>query len=149
MPFPPPRLNLVGFFWTLLEEFCLKNSFGTEASSPQALTHFYPGKTSTACMLLAHRLKDFGMFTYNSLQPAYCLCPHLFPSFSVSAWKVVPSHKLEVAPLKRKLRVGIVSFNHIATSSSLSEKDIRSMHFTGALGLMKDRILFISYVVVT
>lgn len=87
------------------------------------------------------------MFTYNSLQPAYCLCPHLFPSFSVSAWKVVPSHKLEVATLKRKLRV--VSFNHIGTNSSLSEKDVRSMHFTGALGLLKDRILFISYVVVT
>lgn len=29
-----------GFLWTLLKELCLKNRFGNEASSPQALKHF-------------------------------------------------------------------------------------------------------------
>lgn len=64
------------------KSFALKNRFGNEASSPQPLKHFSPGKTSNACMLLAHRLVDLGMFTYNSLQASYFLSLYLHLSFS-------------------------------------------------------------------
>lgn len=95
------------------KSFALKNRFGNEASSPQPLKHFYPGKTSNACMLLAHRLMDLGMFTYNSLQAAYCLSLYLHFPFSPSfliipALKVVPIHKLGVVQFKRKLKVRLV-----------------------------------------
>lgn len=69
------------FCWTLLQELCLKNRFGNEASSPYPRKHFFLGKTFDACMLLAHKLEDLGMFTYNSLQAAYYLSPFLHLSF--------------------------------------------------------------------
>lgn len=63
------------------KSFALKNRFGNEASSPYPRKHFFLGKTFDACMLLAHKLEDLGMFTYNSLQAAYYLSPFLHLSF--------------------------------------------------------------------
>lgn len=70
------------FCWTPLKELCLKTKgLGTRPRLPNPLNHFSPGKTSNACMLLAHRHEDLGMFTYNSLQTAYCLSLDLHLSF--------------------------------------------------------------------
>lgn len=58
-----PLFQTWWIFFVELHWTSLKTGFGSEASPPQPLEHFNTGKTSTACMLLAHRLKDLGMFT--------------------------------------------------------------------------------------
>lgn len=83
------------------------------------------------------------MFTYSSLQPAYCLLPASLYFLLIFSLSLEGSSQQQVGGGSVLKEVICITVCHIDINSSLAREESSSMHFTRSAGLLKTKILLI------